>query len=266
MSAASSNQSAATRVGRLIINADDWGRDRTTTQAIQDCTSRGTVSAVSAMVFMEDSARAANIAKEQGIDAGLHLNLTAPFTSPACPADLKALHQKVINYLKASRLARIVFNPLLQGHFEHVLAAQIDEYHRLYGVDPVRIDGHHHMHLCANVLFAKLLPSGAAVRRNFSFAPGEKSFANRAYRQFVDNRLARRHSSTDYFFSLPPLEPASRLQGIFSLAQQSSVEVETHPIHPTEYAFLMGEDFPRLAGNLRPQPFSYHIPNAKVSA
>jgi hypothetical protein len=65
---------------------------------------------------------------------------------------------------------------------------------------------------------------------------------------------------------LPPLEPASRLQGIFSLAQQSSVEVETHPIHPTEYAFLMGEDFPRLTRNLRPQPFSYHTPNAKVSA
>jgi chitin disaccharide deacetylase len=261
-----SSTTSHSKPGVLIVNADDWGRDRATTQAIQDCTSRGSVSAVSAMVFMEDSAKAADVAKEQGIDAGLHLNLTAPFTSPACPADLKARHQKVINYLKANRLARIVFNPLLQGHFEHVVAAQIDEYRRLYGVDPVRIDGHHHMHLCANVLFAKLLPSGAAVRRNFSLASGEKSFANRAYRRFVDNRLARRHSSTDYFFSLPPLLPASRLQGIFSLAQQSSVEVETHPINPAEYAFLMGEDFPRLTGNLRPQPFSYHLPNAKVSA
>jgi predicted glycoside hydrolase/deacetylase ChbG (UPF0249 family) len=241
---------AATRAGRLIINADDWGRNFETTMRINECTARGTVSSVSAMVFMEDSARAAEVAKEQGIDAALHLNLTTPFTSANCPAGLIDRQQQLVRYLKGNRFARTVFDPLLRRQFDYVVAAQIDEYRKLYGADPDRIDGHHHMHLCANVLFGRLLPSGTAVRRNFSFEPGEKGLLNRSYRRFVDKLLARRHRLTDYFFSLPPLEPSARLEKIFSLARQFVVEVETHPVNSEEYSFLMGEEFLRLTTNV----------------
>src|SRR5204863_4002166 len=65
--------------GRLIVNADDWGRDTHTTACILDCITRGTVTAVSAMVFMEDSERAAAEARQHSVDAGLHLNFTTPF-------------------------------------------------------------------------------------------------------------------------------------------------------------------------------------------
>jgi len=51
--------------GLLVINADDWGRDRTTTDKILECTNVGTVSSVSAMVFMEDSERAAALSRDQ---------------------------------------------------------------------------------------------------------------------------------------------------------------------------------------------------------
>src|SRR5208337_4418972 len=64
------------RAGVLIVNADDWGRDRETTERILQCVRCESVSSVSAMVFMEDSERAAVIAQETGIDGGLHLNLT----------------------------------------------------------------------------------------------------------------------------------------------------------------------------------------------
>ena len=40
--------------GLLILNADDWGRDRLTTDRILDCCLLEAVSSVSAMVFMED--------------------------------------------------------------------------------------------------------------------------------------------------------------------------------------------------------------------
>src|SRR5271167_1397805 len=60
--------------GLLIINADDWGRDHETTERTLRCILRGAVSSVSAMVFMGDSERAAAIAKENAIHAGLHLN------------------------------------------------------------------------------------------------------------------------------------------------------------------------------------------------
>jgi chitin disaccharide deacetylase len=241
-----SDRKGIERAGKLIINADDWGRDVETTQRINDCTGRGTVTAVSAMVFMADSARAAEIAKKEGIDAGLHLNLTMPFTSTDCPSEVADGQKQLVRYLRGSRFARVIFNPLLTKEFEYVVSAQIDEYRRLYGGNPARIDGHHHMHLCSNVLFGRLLPTGTSVRRNFSFDPGEKSRVNRSYRKFVDRLLAGRHRLTDYFYTLPPMEPAMRLVKIFSLARDFVVEVETHPINSKEYSFLMGEEILQL--------------------
>src|SRR5207245_2800376 len=219
-------------IGRLIVNPDDWGRDTHTTGCILDCVRHGTVSAVSAMVFMEDSSRAAARALEHAIDAGLHLNFTSPLTGRRCPKGFVGHHNRVASYLRSHRLAQLIFNPALVKSFEYVVAAQIDEFRGLYGSDPARLDGHHHMHLCANVLFQRLLPPGTVVRRNFSFRPGEKSTLNRSYRRFVDSRLIRRHRLADFLFSLAPLEPPDRLQRIFSLARDHVIEVETHPVQP----------------------------------
>lgn len=239
-----------THIGALIINADDWGRDRETTSRILQCVHRGAISSVSAMVFMQDSERAATLALEHGIDAGLHLNFTTAFTARGCPVKLAEHQARLAGYLRRHRLGSVVPHPGLRRSFEYVISAQRDEYRRLYRRDTERFDGHHHMHLCANVVFGKLLPAGTIVRRNFSFQPGEKSFANRFYRRAVDRRLARRHRLTDYFFSLPPLEPAERLQRIFSLANQFVVEVETHPANSDEYEFLTGGGLSLQAKNI----------------
>jgi hypothetical protein len=134
----------------------------------------------------------------------------------------------------------MMFNPLLRNSFRYLVAVQREEFARLYCSDANRIDGHHHMHLCANVLLAGLLPAGSIVRRNFSFQKHEKSFWNRGYRAGVDRMLARRHRITDFFFSLPPLEPTSRLDRIFAAARQFTIELETHPLNPSEYRFLTG--------------------------
>jgi len=228
----------APQPGALIINADDWGRDRDVSDRTWECLAAQTVSSVSAMVFMEDSERAAGIARAKRIDAGLHLNLTTAFTSRSVPAKLRENQDRIIQWLKGSRLAQTVFNPLLTSAFAYGVSAQIDEFERLYGSKPRRIDGHHHMHLCANVLFQGLLPSGTVLRRNYTFRPHEKSWLNRSYRNLQDRWLARRHPLSDYFLSLPPLEPVERLKGIFNLARHSVVELECHPINPEEHVFL----------------------------
>lgn len=226
--------------GMLIINADDWGRDHQTTEPIRQCIARGTVSSVSAMVFMEDSERAAALARERGIDAGLHLNLSAPFTGSNCPTKLLERQGQVAKFLLRHPMARIVFHPGLASSFEYAVAAQIEEFTRLYGFAPQRIDGHHHLHLCANVVFGRLLPAGTIARRNFTFPSGEKSFINRWYRRAMDRSLARNHSFVDFLFNLAPLEPADRLRRIVALARKHLVEVETHPINQEEFGFLMG--------------------------
>ena len=224
--------------GALIVNADDWGRDRSTTRCILDCAVSGAISSVSAMVFMEGSEPAAAIAKESGIDAGLHLNFTIAFTAPNSPTRLQEHQQRVATYLRSHPLARAMFHPGLIQSFEYLVQAQIVEFARLYGTAPRRLDGHHHMHLCANVLFGKLLPSRTIVRRNFSFQPREKSWGNRCYRQVLDRMLKRHHQLVDFFFALAPLQPDGRLDRIYSFASTSVVELETHPVNPAEYDYL----------------------------
>lgn len=229
--------------GVLIVNADDWGRDRETTDRTLECARARALSSVSAMMFMDDSQRSAALAREHGVDAGLHLNLTAPFTATGISERLVEQQRKVCSYLRRHALARIIYNPALAGAFEYIVRAQLDEFARLYGSAPQRIDGHHHMHLCANVVLPQLLPAGTISRRNFSFAPGEKSWANRMYRKLQDGWIARRHRLSDYFFSLPPLQPVSRLQRMVELADRFAVEIETHPINGEEHSFLTGGQF-----------------------
>jgi hypothetical protein len=224
----------------LIVNADDWGADATTTDSIATCLSLRTVSAVSGMVFMQDSARAAAIARERGIDVGLHLNFTTAFSGDDVPATLRDRQQTLTAFLRSHRLAQTVFHPGLVRTFEYVVAAQIDEYRRLYSSNPARYDGHHHMHLCANVLLQRLLPPQARVRRSFSFGPGDKGLINRLYRRGIDGFLRRaRYRLTDYFFHLAPIG-AARLGTIARLAREHVVEVETHPADAREYQFLTG--------------------------
>lgn len=237
--------------GLLIVNADDWGRTRRTTDMILDCVVRGSVSAVSAMVFMEDSERAATIARERGVSAGLHLNFTDTFSTPGCPRPLVDHQRTVAAYLRRHRLAQVLFHPGLRRSFDYVVKTQIDEFRRTYGALPDRLDGHHHMHLCANVVIGNLLPHGTLVRRNFSFQPGEKSGVNRLYRRFIDRRLRLHHRMVDFFFSLPPFQPWSRLERVFTLARTFSVELETHPINADEYRFLEGGEIFRHLGGAR---------------
>jgi predicted glycoside hydrolase/deacetylase ChbG (UPF0249 family) len=245
----------ATAHGALIVNADDWGRDRETTTRTLECVRRGTVSAVSAMVFMEDSGRAAELARENKVDTGLHLNLTTPFSLASCPARTQEHQELLSRFLRKGRFSFVIYHPGLSNSFEYVVKTQLDEFRRLYGGEADRIDGHHHMHLCANVLLANLLPAGTRMRRNFTFAAGEKGFVNRTYREMVDRRLARRHLLTDYFFSLPPLEPKERLRRIFASALQSVVELETHPVNTAEYHFLTGAEIFRWTDAARIQSF-----------
>ena len=126
----------------------------------------------------------------------------------------------------------------------------MEEFERLFGKPPSHIDGHHHMHLCANVLLSRMIPVGVRMRRNFSFWPGEKSFSNRAYRGFVDRCLARRYRLADYFFDLTQSIGDKKLDRVAALARSSNVELMTHPVVPSELAYLMSDEFVTLLGDV----------------
>src|SRR5438093_5638600 len=189
------------------------------------------------MVFMEDSERAAAIALQQEIDAGLHLNLTTPFSAPNCPVRLVERQHELSRYLTRHPLARAVFHPGLARSFEYVVSAQVDEFCRLYEKSPARLDGHHHMHLCANVLLGGLLPRRTIVRRHFSHEPGEKVLRNGAFRAFTGAFLSRRPRLVAFIFSLPSLEPPNRLQRVVFVATQGVAEAGTLAAVHTDYRF-----------------------------
>jgi len=224
----------------IIVNADDWGRSPSETDAALACYREERITSVSAMVFMEDSVRASELAKETGIDVGLHINLTQPFSGEA-PLRLADCHQRVAGFLTAHKYAFLIYNPRLREQFRDVYQAQIDEFVRLYERAPSHFDGHHHQHLCANKLIDGLIPAGAKVRRNFHFWPGEKGLANRTYRRLVDACLARRYRLTDFFFALSQCLHGDRMARVAELATTRTVEIMTHPVDQIERGYLMGD-------------------------
>ena len=224
----------------LIINADDFGRSRLSTDRILSCFNQNRVTSTSAMVFMGDSQRAAALAKEYNLDVGLHLNFTEELTQPTPEPLLFEYHTRVRKYLTANGYNFLIYNPAIRKHVEYVFKAQIEEFERIYGASPSHIDGHHHMHLCANMLIGNMIPKGQKVRRNFTFARGEKSFPNRIYRAAIDRWLSKRHIITDYLFSLSECIKTDRLERALKLSTTSRVELETHPELPEEFEWLMG--------------------------
>ena len=227
----------------LIINADDWGGNRTATDNTILCFKHERLTSASAMVFMEDSRRAAELAREHCLDSGLHLNFTHRFNGHVTSSSLTERQERVASFLRTSKWSLLLYNPLLRRDFTYLYRAQYDEYLRLYEKTPTHIDGHHHMHLCTNVLLGSLIPAGHRVRRSFSFFSGEKNVLNRLYRRLVDVILMRRYICADFFFSIYPHHQTARLEHIVDLAQSRNVELMVHPERTQEFHFLMSDTY-----------------------
>jgi chitin disaccharide deacetylase len=227
----------------LIINADDWGRNKESTDNAVACFKNGRITSVSAMVFMAESERAAALALENGLDVGLHLNLTSAFDGDTRTVQVMEAHQRIASFLKRSKYCSLVYNPLLRGDLECVYDAQLKEFLRLYNKEPTHIDGHHHMHLWLNVLIQGLFPKGSKVRRSFSFSSGEKSVLNRIYRSAINKVLTRSYVCADFMFSLSAIIREKRMQSTAQLAQCTNVELVVHPEVRADFEYLMSEEY-----------------------
>lgn len=230
----------------VVINADDWGSETTITNRILDCVECKKVDSVSAMVFMKDSRRAAELAIEKGIDTGLHLNFTLSFTAEV-PGRLLKFQSSIISFLKKHKLAQVLYNPFIKNEFAYVYQKQVEEYSRLYKKEPSRIDGHNHMHLCANVIWGQLIPQNTFVRRNYSFLKNEKNFWNKKYRAVIDSIIRKRYHCTDYFFHIQQFVKSSLIkEKIKNLLKNSISEVLVHPNQEIDYNILNSTNFQKI--------------------
>jgi len=222
----------------LCVNADDWGCNKKITDRIFSCYDKNRVHSASAMTFMIDSERAADLARANYLPTGLHLNFDTDYTAANIPPPLRNHHRAISNYLKEKKWNQVIYNPFLRNSFDYIFKAQWDEFCRLYGEAPKRLDGHHHMHLSINMLISGRIPNGIRFRRNFTFYPGEKNPINRLYRRLVDHFLMSRFVCTDAFFSITPISHA-RLKKIMELSKSSDVELMVHPGLEAQYSFLL---------------------------
>ena len=230
----------------IIITADDYGKTRHSTGSILKCFSNKRITSASAMVFMEDSERAAELALQTSLEVGLHLNFTLPFSSSNIPLKLREHQNRVVSYLTKHKLSQVIYNPLLSNSFNYLFLAQKEEFIRLYGKKPDFYNGHHHMHLCANVLLSKMIPKGERVRGTFTFDQGEKNPFNRLYRHILDLFVSGKFISTDCFFSIVPVQDYGRLLKIFNRTTKETVEIEVHPENIEEIEFLLSDQYLHL--------------------
>jgi predicted glycoside hydrolase/deacetylase ChbG (UPF0249 family) len=248
--------------GLLIVNADDWGGERRSTVAIHDAFRAGRVTSTTAMVYMEDSRRAAEIARDESLPVGLHLNLTQPFTDPEVPGAVAERQRRLAaafagrggdGHPGTARLLRWVYDPRLAGAVRDVLSDQLERFEALYGSPPTHFDGHNYVDTAPNVFLSHALPRGAKMRNTLGRYPLD-SGPGAVARGLRQKLRRKRFHSTRYVLHITDLELPGDPR--LALAAKSSVEVICHPDHAAEMERLMSDEWAACLGRLRTGSFA----------
>lgn len=233
--------------GLLIVNADDWGGEVPTTEAIRAAFRAGRVTSTTAMVYMEDSERAAAIAREDGLPVGLHLNLTQAFSGADVPEPVRERQRRAVAIFSGrgedghpgtAKLRRWLWDPRVSGAVAAAVRDQVERFEALYGAPPDHVDGHNYVDTAPNVFASRALPRGAKMRNTLGAYPldrGPMAIA-RAARQKLRER---RFGSTRHVLHISDLDLPDDPR--LALAMTVPIEVICHPDNPAEMERLMSD-------------------------
>lgn len=233
----------------LIVNADDFGYNEMATDKIAETFRAGRITSATAMVYMRDSDRAAEVAREIGLPCGLHINFTEPFDDPNVPAELRARHFDMVrkfggpSFVHRSR--RWTYDRKLREPVGRCIAEQLQRFEALYGGPPTHVDGHMHVQVCPNIGLSPAIPAGMKMRNALGMPPLASGAMSRlvALRQRI---ILRKRLSTSYFLNITDLHPDYLEGGVkkrLGLARQTSVELMAHPGFCHEYTILMDPEW-----------------------
>jgi predicted glycoside hydrolase/deacetylase ChbG (UPF0249 family) len=138
--------------------------------------------------------------------------------------------------------------------FERCIADQLARFQVLYDRAPTHVDGHQHMHLAFNALFARALRPVEKCRRPVNRTSTESPPVKRVARALVDRLVRERFATTDWCISIRPLHPALGGAGItreLDRAEHGSLELVVHPGFPDERAVLTSPEWPELLSPYR---------------
>jgi predicted glycoside hydrolase/deacetylase ChbG (UPF0249 family) len=248
--------------GLLIVNADDWGGERRSTVAILDAFQAGRVTSTTAMVYMEDSRRGAEIARAEKLPVGLHLNLTQLFTAADTPPAVRDRQRRVAETFAGhgrdghpgtAQLRRWLYDPRVAHLVTAALRDQLDCFEALYGCPPTHFDGHNYVDLTPNVFLSPALPRGAKMRNSLDRYPLPRSpmALARGLRQKLRGQRLR---STRYVLHISDLDLPDDPR--LALAETDPVEVICHPDHGAEMDRLMSDEWAACLARLRTGSFA----------
>lgn len=234
----------------LIVNADDFGASTSATDAAISVFEEGAISSCSAMVWMQDSRRAAALAHERGVPTGLHLNLTLPFDAPHVPSVTRERQLEFTRCFTSGDRAGPIHDRELRRSLAEAIQDQLRQFELLFG-RPTHLDGHHHIQVHPAV--SALLPAGVPVRL-FLKKPSQSS----ARRGREERKLRRKLRAPSLTLALEDLHPALGGVGLELLdrAWFESVEVMTHPQQRRQLEALRSPEWRELVTRLPVGSFS----------
>lgn len=215
----------------LIVNADDFGWNRGATDLTAECFAARQITSTTALMYMEDSDRAAELALTRDFPVGLHLNLSDPFTADAIPEPVRERQAAACRIFGGAGLRKRswTYDPRIRGLVEGAIRDQLERFRALYGREPTHVDGHNHVQVCPNVITARAL-DGQKMRDALWSYPSTRSAMGvaRAARRAL---TARGHLTTRYFLDIAELhrDAPAELTARIGLAARTSVEVMCHP-------------------------------------
>jgi chitin disaccharide deacetylase len=236
----------------LIVNADDWGYDAATTDAIAAAHRAGAIDSATAMVHMRDSERAARLAGELGLPVGLHLNLMEPYSAPA-DEEGRQRQAAVVDRYRSSLASHWLQGPRLFGLVAGCVEDQLNAFGRLYSTQPTHVDGHQHGHLSTAALVTLRRRRVPAIRRSFTFRPSDKPLPRRVLRRALNGCISSTFRSTAGFHSIRTLHPrlgGHGLEDVLASARARDVEIMVHPGFPDECEILLSAAWSRLLDGL----------------
>jgi chitin disaccharide deacetylase len=230
----------------LIVNADDLGLEVEVTDAILDCFRSRAISSTTALVWMRDSDRAAEIARRERIPTGLHLNLIEPYTASDVPPRVADTQRRVVERLGSGGLGPQLYHRAWSEDFGQCIRDQLSRFTELYRMPPTHLDGHRHMHLAMNALLSRSLEPVRRCRRPVNRPAVESASYKRLARSALSVLVRLRFTTTDACFSLRSLHPelgGSGLDEALARARRRSVELFVHPGYRDELPLLCSDEW-----------------------
>lgn len=239
---------------KLIINADDCGKNQEVNSAIESFINAGKITSTTVMANMDDLQGAAKLYQKYGdkISFGIHLNLTEGH--PLLNNDLllsqgvyKESHDGIVFNVSEFR------NHILLGKIREAIEKELDAQIvavRDAGIKISHIDSHHHIH--TSFALVSIIPGLAQkygitkIRRMRNYVPGS-SHLNVICRnlwlkiiKFMNSGLV----STDYFGIFDDWY-YERIREGMQIPQESILELMCHPggIYQNESNNLLSMDF-----------------------